>query len=189
VLVGLYAVLSPLGAPATPLVLTGGLVFGVVWGSLWNAVGTFVGAATSYLFARTLGRELVAHLFGQRLRRVEAMLARGGFWTLVRTRIMPIPFPVINYGAALAGVPLPLFLSSTAVGQSPTIVVYTYFAAVLFEATGARRGPVVAQALAAFVLLFALTYLPRLFIGRQRRRRYRALLAERRARVAARRGG
>lgn len=181
-LVALYLVLSPLGVPVSPLVLAGGLVFGVGWGSVWNIVGTFLGGAVSYALARLLGRDFVVHFTGERLRRVERALGRRAFWPLVRMRFLPLPFAIVNYGAALAGIPAPLFLVSTAVGLAPSVLLYTYFAALVFRATADERGTAVAQGIVAFALVIALTYLPKWWVGRQRRRRYRELVAERRGR-------
>lgn len=186
--IALYAGLCPLGVPVTPLVVAGGLVFGVVWGAIYNFLGTLLGAATTYGLGRLLGREFVSHLLGGRLRRVERFFARTRFWTVVRIRFVPIPFPLVNYGAALSGVPAPLFLGATALGLAPSIFLFTYFAALLIRAAaeGERRGPVVAQAAIAFGLVFLLTFLPKVLEGRRRRRRYRELLERRRARGAAR---
>ncbi len=185
--IALYAVLCPLGLPVTPLVVAGGLVFGVAAGAIYNFLGTVAGAATTFWSGHLLGREFIAHLLGGKLKRVERLFKRTRFWTLVRLRFIPIPFPLVNYAAALAGVKASLFLSSTAVGLAPSICLYTYFAAVLARAVaaGERRGPVVAQAVVAFALVFALTFLPKLWEVRKRKERYRELLQQRRARAEA----
>jgi uncharacterized membrane protein YdjX (TVP38/TMEM64 family) len=181
-LVALFLVISPLGIPVSPLVLVGGLVFGVVWGSALNFAGCFGGAAVSYTLARLLGRDFVVHLTRGRLARVERLLSRRGFWPLARIRFLPIPFALVNYGAALAGMPPGVFYSATAVGLARSNLVYTYFAALLFRVTGERRGPVVAQAVAVFALMILLTYLPKLWVGMRRRRRLRELTRARAAR-------
>jgi len=180
VFVGLYAVLCPLGVPVTPLVVAGGLVFGVAWGSFYNFFGTLAGAATTYGMGRLLGREFVSHLLGGRLKRVERLLARTRFWTVVRLRFVPIPFPLANYAAALAGVPWWLYLSATAMGLAPSVFLYTYFVTLVVRATAEHRGTVVLQAIAVFAGLFALTFVPKALEGRRRRRRYRELMARRR---------
>ncbi len=179
-LVGLYAVLAPLGAPVSPLMLAGGAVFGTLVGSVLNFVGTFLGAALSYFLARALGRDFVVHLVGERLKKAERLIARRGFWPLVRTRLVPIPFPLVNYGAAFAGVPAALFLLTTAIGLVPANVVFTYFAAALVDAVGGDRAGILLQMGLAIVALLALSFLPNLLTGRQRRKRYRELMEERR---------
>ena len=179
-LVLLYVVVAPLGAPVSPLMLAGGAVFGTLVGSVLNFLGTFLGGAASYFLARALGRDFVVHLAGNRLRRVERLIARRGFWTLVRTRFLPLPFPVVNYGAALAGVPAGLFLVTTAIGLLPANVVFTYFAAALVDAVAGDRAEILLRLGLAVAGLIALSFLPTAIIARQRRRRYRAHRATRR---------
>ncbi|HUF78620.1 MAG TPA: VTT domain-containing protein [Thermoanaerobaculia bacterium] len=172
-LVLLYVVLAPLGAPVSPLMIAGGAVFGTLYGSILNLLGTFLGAAASYSLARALGRDFVVHLTGDRLRRVERLIARRGFWTLVRTRFLPIPFPLVNYGAALAGVPAGLFLATTAIGLVPANLVFTYFAAALVDAVAGDRAAILLRLGLAVAGLVALSFLPGAIIARRRRRRYR----------------
>lgn len=182
-LLGLYAALCPLGLPATPLVLAGGAVFGAGWGALWNWLGTVAGAATSYAFARGLGRDFVARITRGRLRRIERRLARTDFWSLVAVRFVPLPFPLVNFAAALAGVPAGRFLAASAVGLAPSVAVLTAFATALIRVAGDESGAAaVAPALAIGLALFLLTFLPRWWLARRRRRRYRELVAARRGR-------
>ena len=133
-LIGLYAALSPLGVPVSPLMLGGGAVFGFLYGSLYNTVGLALGASLSYLLARQLGREFVVHLTGGKLRRAEALFAAHGFWPLVQTRFVPLPFAVVNFGAALAGIGPGRFLLATIIGLVPSTLMHTYFISALFEA-------------------------------------------------------
>jgi uncharacterized membrane protein YdjX (TVP38/TMEM64 family) len=179
-LILLYAVFAPLGAPVSPLMLAGGAIFGTLTGSALNFLGTFVGAAGSFFLSRALGRDFVVHLAGERLRRAERLVARRGFWTLIRIRFLPIPFPLVNYGAALAGVPATLFLVTTAIGLVPANLVFTYFAAALFEAVGGDRAQVFLRMGLAIVGLLALSFIPNLVLRLQRRRRLGELREERR---------
>lgn len=179
-LVALYGVLAPLGVPATPLVFAGGAVFGTAWGALWNITGCLLGAATSYGFARGLGRGFVARIARGRLKKVERRLARADFWSLVAIRFVPLPFPLVNFAAALAGVPPGRFLLSSVVGLTPGVAVYTFFGTSLLRAFGGEGGGAASLgAISAILLLFLLTFLPRWWIARGRRRRYHELRAER----------
>lgn len=177
-LVGLYMALSPIGLPATPLVFAGGAVFGLYWGGLYNFLGCFAGAAVSFLLARALGRDLVVHVIDKKhLDKVEGLLTRHGFWALVRIRFIPVPFPIVNYGAALAGVRLSTFLASSALGLLPAILIYTYFVTTIVEtAAGPSPGHILKLALSV-VLLLSISFLPTLFKWLQKRRRLRTLAA------------
>jgi len=164
-----YVVLVPFGVPVTPILIAGGLVFGFGWGSVLNFVGTWLAGAANFYLGRLLGKDFFEHLFGERLRRIEGMVERHGFWALVRIRFVPLPYALVNYAAAVAGVRPGVFLGATALGLAPSITVYTYFAVALFQLADrpGETGPVVFQLAVAMVLMLALTFLPRLF---QRRR-------------------
>lgn len=168
-LIGAYVVLCPLGMPVSPLLLAGGVVFGFTTGTLLNFAGTWLGAATTFATARFLGRDLVVQLIGDRLARVERAVERHGFWTLVRLRFVPIPYVLVNYAAALAGVRPATYLTATAIGLAPAVALITYFADVLSHAAAGDRGGVLLQLGVAFLALFLLTFLaPRLLQRRPR---------------------
>jgi phospholipase D1/2 len=178
-----YAVLCPLGVPATPMMIAGGMVWGVLWGSVYNVTGIFLGAASTYWLGRVLGRDFILHLFGNRLRRVERMVARrGGFWSLAGVRFLPLPFALVNYCAAFVGIRPGLFLGATAVGLSMTVPIFTYFAHALSRAATGNRSGVYMQLGIAMALLMMVILLPRLWQGRKRKERYRETLARRQSR-------
>ena len=170
-LIGLYVVLSPSGLPVSPLIWAGGVVFGIWWGWLYNFIGALLGASASYLMARALGRDLVLHIVSEPLiERAESLLERHGFWTLVRVRFLPIPFAIVNYGAALAGIRWPVFAISSVIGLAPSMVIWTYFGYALFSVTVADRAEVVRNLAIAIVLALALTFLLPLRNAWKRRR-------------------
>lgn len=157
-LVAAYALLCPLGVPVSPLIMAGGVVFGFGVGTLVNLAGTWLGAAATFGVARLLGRDLVAQILGGRLARVEHAVERHGFWTLVRLRFVPIPYALVNYAAALAGVRTGTFLVATAVGLAPAVALFTYFSAALSRAAAGDRHDVLIQLGAAFAALLVLTF-------------------------------
>lgn len=178
-----YFVLCPLGVPATPMMIAGGMVWGVVWGSVYNVIGIFLGAASTYWLGRVLGREFVLHLFGNKLRKVERMVARrGGFWSLAGVRFLPLPFVLVNYCAAFVGIRPALFLGATAAGLSLTVPIFTYFAHALSQAATGNRSGVYLQLAVAMALLALIILIPRLWQGRKRKERYLETLARRRSR-------
>jgi uncharacterized membrane protein YdjX (TVP38/TMEM64 family) len=180
-LLALYLFLTPVGLPASPLIVAGGIVFGTFWGTTYNFLGTFGGAAVSYLLGRSLGRDFVVHLLGKRLRPVERLLNRQGFWTLARIRFLPVPFPLVNYGSAVAGVRPSIFLGSSALGLAPAVFLFSWFADALVEAGsgGGDQRSVILKLTGALAGVLALSFLPPLVERRRRRQRYARLLAER----------
>ena len=183
-LIASYVILCPLGVPATPMMIAGGMVFGVFLGSVYNVIGVFLGGAATYFMGRGLGRDFVLHLAGKRLKKVERAIARRGFWGLVGVRFMPLPYPLVNYCAALAGVPPGLFLTTTAIGLIPGVTVFTYFAALLTKAASGNRSGIILQFAIASVLLLLLTFIPQIWTMRKRRLRYREICGQRQARNA-----
>ncbi|MCB1032969.1 MAG: TVP38/TMEM64 family protein [Acidobacteria bacterium] len=183
VLLAMYLLLTPLGMPTSPLMAAGGVVFGVFWGSVYNYVGSLLGAVLSYFLARGLGRDLILHVVGSRVEKLDRLMERHGFWAIVRIRFLPIPFPIMNFGPALVGVKTTPFLLGSALGLLLPVPLWTYFWATIFgaaagEAAGAGRN--IALALGIFLLL---SFAPRVWLGVRRRRRYRELLEQRRARA------
>lgn len=159
-LIGLWTALSPLGLPASPLLLAGGAVFGTWWGTLYNSIGAMLGATVTFAFARLMGRDFVAHLLGEeRFERIERRIDHYGFWALVGIRFVPLPWPVINFGAALGGFRFAPFLLATLIGVVPMIFVFTFFAASLVGLTAEEsraatiRFVVALAALASFGLI------------------------------------
>ena len=181
-LLGLFVVLAPVGLPMTPLIIASGVVFGPWLGALYNTIGCLSGAAVSYWLARLMGRDFVRRVAGKRLKRVETLMRRRGFWGLVGVRFLPVPFPVINFGAALAGISFPTFMLTSALGLTPSMFVYTNFASTLFEVArgGDRSGLIKPAAALATVMLVSVT--PAVVQQVRRRQRYRRLVVERHAR-------
>lgn len=183
IVIGLLIVASPVGMPTTPLLL-GGAAFGVWEGSFYNTIGLILGASLSYELARFLGRDFVLAVTGDRIRGIERRFQRFAFWPLVQLNFMPLPFPVLNFGAALSGVPRPLFLAAMTVGLIPSTVLHTFFMHELVSADWDTRGVLLGLYIAAFLLFNVITGYP--WIRRQRKRRhvYRLLKSARKKRDA-----
>jgi len=180
-LIASYVILCPV-IPATPMMVAGGLVFGPVVGSVYNIIGTFLGGAATYFLGRSMGRDFILHLVGKRLKRVERAVHRRGFWGMVGLRFLPLPFPLVNYTAALAGVRPALFLLTTAIGLIPGVTVFTYFASLLAKAASGNRSGIFIQFAVASALMLLLTFIPQVWTLRKRRERYRQLCSSRQAR-------
>lgn len=164
VLVGLYLLFTPLGLPISPLVATGGAVFGLLGGWSINMLGSCLGAALGFEVGRGFGRELVERLAGpERMESLAALLDRHGFWALVRTRFLPLPFGAVNYAAAFLGIHRTPFLASTALGLAVPMLVYTQLGAVLAHAAAGERAAALRQAGWLLLLFFLLTFTPYLW--------------------------
>lgn len=179
-LIAAYVLLCPLGFPPSPLMVAGGVVFGPVYGALYNLTGIFLGAASTYFLGRHLGRDLVIHLAGRQMKRVErALTRRAGVWSLAGVRFLPLPFALVNYGAALAGLRPGLFLGSSLLGLGTSVPIFTYFAAAIARAATGDRAGIYIQLGIAIALLLSITLVPRVLAARRRRARYRMLQGQR----------
>ncbi len=181
-LIGSYVVLCPLGVPATPLLIAGGVVFGIGWGSVYNIVGTYLGGTLTFFLGRVLGRDFFVHLLGKRLKPVERAIARRGFWSFVGLRFLPIPYPLVNYCAGFLGIRPGFFLVTTALGLIPSLTIFTYFTATLARLASGDRTKVLVQFIVATFLIVSLTVGPQIWTALKRRQRYRELVAERQGR-------
>lgn len=160
-LIGLYTLIAPLGLPISPLLIAGAVLFGPWWGGLWNLCGMFIGSMASFVVGRRLGRDFVARVLGRRrLEKMDRLLERHAFWTLIRIRFIPVPFPVVNFGAALVGVELPTFLAATSIGLAPSVWIYTYFWATLANTAEGQRSSVLLHVVIALALILLITLLP-----------------------------
>lgn len=198
-LVASFCGAAPLGLPASPFLVAGGVVFGFVLGSVYNILGLLLGAMIGFGVAKALGREAIVQLAGPKLRRAEILFEKRGFWPLVQVRFLPIPFSVVGYAAALAGVSAGRYLLTSALGLVPATVLHTYYAPKLLLAMidGSMFEGGFPYPNAPFELLvpYALLLLalngvagwPQIRSTLRRRRRYRELVEERRRRQLDRR--
>jgi len=184
-LVAAYVIVCPLGVPASPLMITGAILFGVFWGAVWNIAGTVLAGTVTYYLGRLLGRDFVAHFAGKRLKKIEQQIARRGFWGLVGIRFLPIPFALVNYTAALVGIPPGLFLSTMTLGLILPNVLYTYATNAVYHAASGEKSHVYLNVAIAVGLLALLMFLPQVIVGRKRKRRLAEIRERRRGRGAS----
>ncbi|MBT2429733.1 TVP38/TMEM64 family protein [Streptomyces sp. ISL-112] len=123
----IYALAVTALLPGSVLTASAGVLFGLPVGACAVLVGATAGAALSFGLARWLGRPAVARYAGSgRMARLDAYLTRRGFAAVLLVRLVPLfPFSVINYGAGVAGVRFPSYVTATALGIIPGTLVYT----------------------------------------------------------------
>lgn len=187
-LFGLYALVAVFGLPASPVLIGGGVVFGRLLGTCYNVIGLVGGAMVGYFVGKALGREALVQLAGPKLRRAELLFEKRGFWPLVQVRFLPVPFSVVGYGAALAGVSTGRYFITSALGLLPATVLHTWYAPSILLAALEGEKPIglLIQYAIGITLLNVLTSFPQIRQALRRRRRYRQLRAIREARRAER---
>lgn len=114
-----------LAVPRQAISFLGGYAFGVIEGSLLAWAGTVLACGVSFTYARLFARGLVAHRFGPRLRRMDAVLADHPFTTTLLIRLLPAGNNLAtNLLAGVSSVrPLP-FVAGSAAGYVPQTVIF-----------------------------------------------------------------
>jgi len=118
------AVLFTFGLPGSALVWLAAPLYPAPAAALILTAGGTAGALTAYLFARRLTRASFAEAREQRLFRL--LEAQGDFLTLCALRVLPgIPHSVINYASGTLRLPLPRFLTATALALAVKTLLYS----------------------------------------------------------------
>jgi len=184
VLILAYLVFGISGVPSAPLFVAGA-VFGPLLGTIYNVAGLLLAAIVSFFMAQTLGREFVLHVAKGRFYRVKRFLTRFGFWPLVQARFMPIPDSVLNFSAALSGVPFKTFVLASIIGLLPSTLIHTWSISLLiFSDSSAERAVIGAVYLGSFIFVNVLIGGPWIVSQWRRRRRYKDLCEMRAQRSA-----
>jgi uncharacterized membrane protein YdjX (TVP38/TMEM64 family) len=112
--------------PGPLLAGASGLLFGTAAGFPLSLCAAVLGASAAFLIARSIGRDAAERLAGPRVRRVSVAVERRGFLAVLYARILPgVPYNLVNYGAGLTRIPLPVFAAATALGAAPRAFAYT----------------------------------------------------------------
>jgi dihydrolipoamide dehydrogenase len=94
----LYVAVTGLSLPGAVIVtIAAGAIFGLLWGTLIVSFAASIGATLAFLSSRFLFRDALQRRFGDRLRAINAGIAREGAFYLFALRLVPaFPFFVIN---------------------------------------------------------------------------------------------
>ncbi|MBD2254144.1 TVP38/TMEM64 family protein [Nostoc parmelioides] len=121
--VAVYVVATILILPSTALNLTGGAIFGPWMGTFWTSVGAIIAAIAAFIFARTVGREIVAQRLAGRWQAIDAEVRQGAIFYMFAIRLMPIlPYGLVNFAAGLTSISFKDYLIGTALGTVPGIL-------------------------------------------------------------------
>ncbi|MGO4910569.1 TVP38/TMEM64 family protein [Pseudorhodobacter sp. W20_MBD10_FR17] len=125
-LMTLAIVVSPL--PSAPIAMAAGAAYGDVWGTVLVAIGAELGALIAFGLARHLGRDVLRHMFGERLDAGLLGSQNALTWTVFASRLMPfLSFDMISYAAGLSGLHLWRFGLATLAGIIPASFVLAHF--------------------------------------------------------------
>lgn len=123
VLIGGLAI--AIGLPRQGVCFLAGYAFGFAEGVLWSSLASLGGCVAAFVYARLMGRSVIAARFPVRVARIDAFLAGNTFLMTLLIRLLPVGSNLVtNLAAGVAGVrPLPFFLGSL-LGYLPQTVVF-----------------------------------------------------------------
>ena len=133
VFMGVEAVAISLFVPASIPILVGAGLFGACWGFFCGWLGAVLGASIAFFVGRNLGRDFIASMVGDRLKRYDDAIERNGFTTVLYLRLLNSPFTPMNYGLSLTKVRFWDFFFGTGLGVAVSIFVLTFLGGTLKE--------------------------------------------------------
>jgi uncharacterized membrane protein YdjX (TVP38/TMEM64 family) len=116
-----WVALTPALVSGTVLAAAGGLAFGAPGGAALSLAGAVLGGLAAFLLARTLARGRVETMVAgsERLTRLNGLLGRRGFQTILAARLMPgVPATGLHYAAGVSPVSTPAFTGAMAIGAA-----------------------------------------------------------------------
>ena len=143
--------LTSIGLPRQLVAFLGGYAFGFVLGTGLALAATTLGCITAFMFARLLGRDMVARRFSDRIRRIDGFLSENPLAMTLLIRFLPLGSNfATNLAAGVSGVRAVPFFTGSAIGYVPQMVVFALlgsginldpefriaFSAVLFVVSG-----------------------------------------------------
>lgn len=152
-----FTVLLPLPAEASAFlngsIFAPSVAFGLTW------VMAMAGASASYEIGRWLGRPPAERMFGKvRLARVERLVEKAGWPTLLALRLSPVmAFTAINWASGILALSRPVYYWTTGVGLIPGTYVFTVVPGVLED--GGSAGLLIGLGFAVVLLLLGVSYL------------------------------
>jgi uncharacterized membrane protein YdjX (TVP38/TMEM64 family) len=140
--VATYTVAAVTLAPAFLLTFAAGAVFGLWEGTLLVYAGTVLGSAAVYALASPLARSRLLQWMDRdpRVAAVRGAVVGDAVWVMFLLRLSPlVPYVLLNYALALAGVRFRDFMLAS-VGMLPPIIMYVYYGKIVGDVAKLAAG-------------------------------------------------
>ena len=113
--------------PASLMTIVGGVAFGRSLGFVMALCGATLRAASQFLVARLLGREVVAKLLKGKVAALDQKIGDNGFKAVLLIRVIPnFPFDLQNYGLGFSRVPFLSYVIASFFGMMPGCFAFVY---------------------------------------------------------------
>ncbi len=121
-----YVAVTGLSLPgAAVMTLAAGALFGIVTGTIVVSFASSIGATLAFLASRFLFRDVVQRRFGDKLKAIDAGIAKEGAFYLFTLRLVPaFPFFVINLAMGLTALKTRTFYWVSQLGMLAGTIVY-----------------------------------------------------------------
>jgi len=124
VILGTFVLGSFIGVPQWALIAGMVAAFGLTKGGTGAWMSTLISASLNFWLARWIGVERVRKFGGEMVNRITSVIRRNGFMTSFAVRFVPTgPFVLVNMAAGVSGMKYSHFLSGTALGIVPKIII------------------------------------------------------------------
>ena len=130
----LEAAAITLFVPASILIVLAAGLFGAYWGFLYAWIGAWIGAGCAFQVGRTLGRDFIAAILGERLKRYDDVIEKNGFRTVLYLRLLNTPFTPMNYALSLTKIHFNDFFLGTGLGVMVSVFAITFLSGMLRDA-------------------------------------------------------
>ena len=125
IFLGLGGVVVAAGFPRQAVCFMAGYAFGLGGGVLWASLASLIGCVLCFLYARLLGRDLVAHKFAARVRKLDDFLRDNPLTMTILIRFLPVGSNLLtNLLAGVSSVRAWPFFAGSVVGYLPQTVVF-----------------------------------------------------------------
>lgn len=119
------ALVTAVGLPRQAVAALGGYAFGVWTGTLLATLAAAIGCTLTFCVARFLARDLVTSRFAARVQRLDAFFGENTFTTTLLIRFLPVGSNLLtNLIAGVSRVSAPVFISGSAVGYLPQMLIF-----------------------------------------------------------------
>jgi len=121
--------------PSLGLTIVAGTLFGPLYGTLYVAIGGAGSTVIGFYMARKLGRKSIERLLkdNERLRKIDELMGRSGFKTILFMRAVNLPWDMVSYSAGLSGISFKDFYLGSLLLLVPTSFIYTYFGSTIWK--------------------------------------------------------
>jgi len=123
--IGVGGLFTAVGLPRQIISFLAGYAFGLAEGALMGVLATVSGCILTFYYARFLGRDLIAHKFPGKVKRVDDFLAGNPFLMTLLIRFLPMGSNLVtNLAAGVTRVPAPAFFAGSAIGYLPQTLIF-----------------------------------------------------------------